>query len=240
MNDRIRGRDGRFVPLGLLKRDQFGAVLRGLWLDRSGSEFAVAARDLRAASPLLRLPARLLARREARILARLSGMPGVPRLVHWRPPLLVRSWLPGVPLDAAQGAGRRWFDEAAALLAALHARGITHNDLHKEANWLVTPTGGAALVDFQLAWAHRARGRWFALCAREDRRHLLKHKRRYLEPALTREERALLASPSFIARSWRLSGKRLYLFVSRRILGWRDREGRGSPERRTQDSRPRR
>jgi len=63
--------------------------------------------------------------------------------------------------------------------------------------------------------------------AREDLRHLLKHKRTYCPDALTDRERRILASPSWIARAWRASGKRVYLFVTRRLLRWQDREGAG-------------
>jgi hypothetical protein len=59
------------------------------------------------------------------------------------------------------------------------------------------------VIDFQLAWFDAARGRLFRLMAREDLRHLLKHKRQYCPQRLTARQRALLARPSLPARLWR-------------------------------------
>jgi hypothetical protein len=91
----------------------------------------------------------------------------------------------------------------------------------------VTPDGRPALVDFQLASRHRGRGGWFRLCRLEDVRHLLKHKRTHLPGALTARERALLGRKSWFARGWEVLVKPVYLFVTRRLLRWRDREGEG-------------
>jgi RIO-like serine/threonine protein kinase len=117
----------------------------------------------------------------------------------------------------------------------LHAAGVIHNDLAKETNWLVTPDGRPALVDFQLAMTLR-QGRTRKECRRgalaralghDDIRHLLKHKRTYLPERLTARERRILATPSMINRVWMASGKNVYLFVTRRVFRWRDREGAG-------------
>jgi hypothetical protein len=40
-------------------------------------------------------------------------------------------------------------------------------------------------------------------------------------------ERRLLARRSWIARTWQATGKRVYIFIARRILRWEDNEGRG-------------
>jgi len=109
----------------------------------------------------------------------------------------------------------------------VHAAGILHNDLAKEPNWLVRPDGSPALVDFQLAMRPRHRGRLFRMLARDDLRHLLKHKRTYCPECLTTRQRALLAQRSPIAGTWARTGKPLYRFVTRRLLGWSDREGAG-------------
>jgi hypothetical protein len=61
----------------------------------------------------------------------------------------------------------------------------------------------------------------------DDVRHLLKHKRSYLPERLTAREKKILATPSLASRAWMASGKQAYLFVTRRILRWRDREGAG-------------
>jgi serine/threonine protein kinase len=120
-----------------------------------------------------------------------------------------------------------YFRAARALLARLHRRGVAHNDLAKEPNWLVTPDGAPALVDFQLALVAPRRGRLFRALAREDIRHLLKHKRNYCPERLTAREQRILARPAAISSLWMATGKPVYLFFTRRILGWADREGAG-------------
>ena len=70
-----------------------------------------------------------------------------------------------------------FFEAALDLVAAMHRRGVAHNDLHKEPNWLVTPDGGPAILDFQMASRMRGQGPWARMLVREDRRHALKHKR---------------------------------------------------------------
>jgi hypothetical protein len=120
-----------------------------------------------------------------------------------------------------------YFRAASRLLRRLHAAGVLHNDLAKETNWLVTPQGLPALVDFQLASVTRRRGRWARARGHDDLRHLLKHKRTYPPERLTARERGILARPSLPSRVWMATGKKVYLFITRRILHWRDRDGAG-------------
>jgi hypothetical protein len=65
------------------------------------------------------------------------------------------------------------------------------------------------------------------MLAHDDLRHLLKHKRSYFPGDLTVRERAILARRSPLAALWARSGKPAYRFVTRRLLGWADREGAG-------------
>ena len=109
----------------------------------------------------------------------------------------------------------------------MHRRGIAHCDLAKEPNWLVTPTGAPALVDFQLALIAPRRGRLLRMLAREDLRHLLKHKRTYCPERLTARERAILEHRGITSRLWMATVKPVYWFITRRLLGWADREGAG-------------
>jgi hypothetical protein len=109
----------------------------------------------------------------------------------------------------------------------MHRCGVVHNDLAKEPNLLVTPAMTPAVVDFQLAMFRPSRGKLFRILGREDIRHLLKHKRTYCAGQLRRREKAILASPALLSRLWRATGKKTYHFVTRRLLGWSDREGAG-------------
>ena len=176
--------------------------------------------------------ARRLAAREARALAHLEALPSVPRLLGWDGVAVDREWLPGAPMQQARPGTRDYFREAFRILRRMHRAGIVHNDTAKEPNWLMQPDGSPALVDFQLAMVFRGRGRLFRMLAREDVRHLLKHKRTYLPGALTARQRRILSTPAISARVWRKTVKPVYRFVTRRLVGWSDREGagdRGSP-----------
>jgi len=204
----------------LLKKDVLGQVrLLG------GPADPLIVRDLGPARWWARSLARQLLFREARALAVLDGEPGVPALVEVRRDTLTRAFIDGSPMHAARPHDPAYFREAGKLLRRLHRLGIVHNDLAKEANWLVTRDGRPAVVDFQLAWHAPRRGRLFRVLAREDLRHLLKHKRTYCPSQLTARECRILAQPSVPSRIWMRTGKPLYLVVTRRMLGWADREG---------------
>lgn len=206
----------------LLKADLFGQIAVA---DLNG--VACVVRDTTGARWWTKALARRLAAREAKALRALAGVADVAQLRGWDGKILMRSWIPGAPLQQVGAADPRFFDALRRLVVRLHRRNVVHNDLAKQPNVLVQPDGRPALVDFQLAAVHRRRGRWFRLCGREDLRHLLKHKRRYFEPLLTPRERAILARPSGPARVWMRTGKPVYLFVTRKLLGWSDREGSG-------------
>jgi tRNA A-37 threonylcarbamoyl transferase component Bud32 len=169
-------------------------------------------------------------RREHRALTRLAlgrGTDGIPRALGISGEKLTREWIDGTPMHLAQPRDPAYFRAAARLLRRLHAANVIHNDLAKETNWLVTPQGRPALVDFQLAMTLTRRGALARALGHDDLRHLLKHKRSYLPERLTARERRILATPSLVARLWMASGKQAYLFITRRVFRWRDREGAG-------------
>jgi RIO-like serine/threonine protein kinase len=155
----------------------------------------------------------------------LEGMDDVPQLLDWQDGILLRTWLDADPMQVARPRDPIYFRAAFGLVSRLHRADVVHNDLAKEPNWLVTKDGRPALIDFQLAWAPARRGRLFRMLAREDLRHMLKHKRYYCADQLTRRERDILARPGPLARVWMRYGKPVYLFVTRRLLRWQDREG---------------
>jgi RIO-like serine/threonine protein kinase len=206
----------------LLKADELGRIERC-----QRGDLVVIRRDIGAARWWARGFARRAAAREARALQRLDGLDGVPRLLKWNGRQLERSYMDGAPMQQAQPRDPVYFRQARRLLASLHRRGIVHNDLAKEPNWLVRADGTPGLVDFQIAWTRGRRGRLFRLLAREDIRHLLKHKRTYVPERLSRRELEILASPAMHARVWRQTFKRLYKLVARRIFGYWDNEGQG-------------
>jgi hypothetical protein len=225
VQDRDKIPPGTEAPL-VLKRDLFGTVERVRLDPRSLFPYAVR-RDPARARWWTRGLARWLARRENRALAALSGMDAVPQLIRLADGSPARSWQPGAPMHETRPRDPAYFAAAFRLVCRLHRAGVVHNDLAKEANWLVREDGSPALIDFQLAWAPRRRGRLFRSLGREDIRHLLKHKRYYCAEHLTARERAILERPAALSRYWMRLGKPIYLFITRRVLHWRDREGAG-------------
>jgi len=206
-----------------LKSDSFGRILL---VEEAHHRFV--RRDLGATPWWLRVPAWWLARREARALRHLQGMADVPQLLAWDGRWLDRSYMAGDAMYQRPPRGDlAWFHAARRLLQDLHRRGVAHNDLAKEANWLVTGDGRPALIDFQLAVIGNPRSRWMRLLAREDLRHLLKHKRMYCGQSLTPVEKRLLRRTSWVRDLWFRTGKPVYRFVTRRILHWEDNEGQG-------------
>jgi RIO-like serine/threonine protein kinase len=203
----------------VLKSDTFGTI------HRDGGRVV---RDTRPARAWARWLARHLLRRESRALAHLAAanITGIPRLLAFDRDTLAREWIEGAPMHLARPREPAYFREALRLLRRLHAANVLHNDLAKETNWLVTPGGHPALVDFQLASTRRrtvlSRARGY-----DDIRHLLKHKRTYVPERLTSRQKHMLARRSLPSRIWMATGKKVYLFITRRILRWRDREGAG-------------
>ena len=166
-----------------------------------------------------------LLRAEAAARARLGGEPGVPRLLAVERNGLVRSFLSGKVMFVARPQTCAYFRSALRLVRRMHRRGVVHNDLAKEANWLCLDDGSAGIVDFQIAVVSSARGKVFRLLAREDLRHFYKHKQHYVPSALTARQRRLLATPSFGARAWTMLAKPVYRAFTRGVLGWRERRG---------------
>lgn len=191
------------------------------------------------------LVARALLRREERALAALPEMGFVPRIVRdpelealackdgYRPrvrEVLIRSFLDGVPLHRAEVLPRDYFDLLDELVHEMHERGVCHNDLHKEQNILVLPSGAPALIDFQLASVHQARGRLYRSRVHDDLRHLQKHRRRYTRDGRGPVEQAEGAGHGFsrtrTSALWRRFGKPVYLWITRGLLRTRDGEER--------------
>ena len=204
----------------LLKKDLFGEIRQSITAGET-----VVVRDIGPARVWVRALARLLLRREAKALAAIGNLDGVPHLVAGTRDSLTRSFLAGAPMHVAKPRDGHYFHSAAKLLRRLHRLGVVHNDLAKEPNFLVRDDGSPGIIDFQLAWYSRRRGRLFRLLAYEDLRHLLKHKRTYLPQKLTRREQAILARPTLPSRAYRATVKPVYIFVTHRLLGWEDREG---------------
>ena len=205
----------------LLKQDHFGVVSK----EYSEQYGWVTYRNTKKAPWWTRPVARYLAKREALTLKHLPLHSAIPRVLHWDGTHLLRSWIPAKPMQIAQPRSRSYFSQAFKLLRFLHANNVAHNDLSKETNWLVTPEGQPALVDFQLSRAFKTRNPWFRNSAREDIRYLLKHKYNFCPEHMTQRELNIRSTPALTSRVWRKTMKPLYLFITRKIFNWQDREG---------------
>ncbi|WP_136636173.1 serine/threonine protein kinase [Pseudooceanicola onchidii] len=215
--------DPTFIAVTVLKRDAFSETVSGHMSDRPDQR--VAYRRLEGL-PLWSQPiAQFLARREARALRAVQGIEGCPVLLRADRRGILRDWSDGTPLHLAKPADPAFYRDARRLLRDMRRRGVTHNDIAKPQNWLMTPDGRAAVIDFQLASVHRRRGPLFRTMAREDLRHLLKQKRAYLPSALTPSEIAMLNRKALPARIWMATAKPLYNFITRRLMNWSDGEG---------------
>src|SRR3954449_4561152 len=211
----------------VLKRDIFSIVERGTYRGPDGDVDAVVRRIDQVPWWTFFFARNFLAR-EARALAVIGPLGIAPLLYFSGKRVLVRRWIDGVPLHIARPLGdRAYFRSARDALRKLHSAGFCHNDLAKEQNWLRGTDGRAYLTDFQLSAQPSRRSHFFRLAAYEDLRHYLKHKRSYVPQALTATERRILARKSWLTLLWMATGKRVYIWVTRGLFRFADREGGG-------------
>lgn len=156
------------------------------------------------------LVGRYLLRREWRALRALRGLEGVPEPIA-RPnsDAIVMELCQGKPLDKI-----RWWKapegivpKIESLLRKVHARGITHGDLHTH-NVLVDENGKVTLIDWATASVFRKRRRMiksltFAEWQALDERALAKIKIVYAPTEITQEQHDLLLQ----------GGSKIYLWV---------------------------
>jgi hypothetical protein len=200
--------------------------------------------------PILGVPMRWLghrlAARETGFMDRLAGIEGIPVSLGSVSSggrvlcnAVSRQWIAGHALAADESVDDRFFPTFRGLLAAVHARGVAHVDLHKRENILVDTQGRPHLIDFQISFA-LPRGRLAGLTLggllrmlqRCDDYHLLKHELRH-RPDGCRVAAADLAR----LRPWWIRAHRSvavpFRHVRRRLLvalGIRAADGQASSE----------
>ena len=212
-----------FEPQTVHKRDIFSETISGQLTGHP--DLPVVLRKLDGVPLYARPIAWFLARKEIKALKAVEGIEGCPLLIRSDKTGLLRSWTKGTPLQLAKPGTAAWYKDAKRLLRDMRRAGVTHNDIAKPQNWLMTPEGRAAVIDFQLASVHRRRGRLFRIMAREDLRHLLKQKRAYAQDLLTPSEHKMLNQKALPARFWMATAKPIYNFITRRLMNWSDGEG---------------
>jgi len=214
-----------FEPETVLKRDVFSETIMGH--ARPQPTLKLALRNLTNVPWYGRFLSQWLARREARALRAVQGIRGTPQLLAANRQGILRVWSDGTPLQLARPSEPTFYHDARRILREMRQRGVTHNDLAKPQNWLMAPDGHAELIDFQLASVHVRKTRAFRIKGYEDLRHLAKMKQRYAPHLLTPTEARIAATRSVPSRIWHATGKRLYNFVTRRLMHWQDGEGAG-------------
>jgi hypothetical protein len=166
---------------------------------------------------------RILAAREARALALLAGIDGVPRLLGRPHPWTVAmTLLDAEPLSSKPDPliTREFFDHLWRMIEAMHQRGLTHGDvrLHNILRSRGTPVR-PLLIDFTQSLVPLASVR--GILRRTDRLKYLQLKARLLPHALSEGEQAELARRPWWFRLGHLWRDRLY----RPFKHWRRGEG---------------
>lgn len=216
----------RFIPTTVHKRDEFSETVSGHLEGAPDTKLVLRKLD---GVPFWAKPiASFLARKEVRSLRIVTGIEGTPDLIRVDKEGILRSWSEGIPLNLAKPNDPAFYRDARRILREMRGRNITHNDLAKPQNWLMTPDGKASVIDFQLASVHRRRGKLFRVMAYEDLRHLVKQKGRYARNHLTPSELKMLQRKSLPTRIWMATGKRLYNAITRGLFNWSDSEGTGN------------
>jgi len=221
----VVGVDNSFIVTAILKRDIFSETRLGYF--EHAPDVRVVWRLVSAAPWWSRPLAWILARREIRSLRAAHDIAAVPKLICVDSNGLYRSWREGTPLHLARPNDAAFYHEAHKILRQLRRRGLTHNDLAKPQNWLMTPDGKPALIDFQLASYHRRRGALFRYFAYEDFRHLVKQKRSFARELMTPTAWRIVKKRSWPSRLWLQTVKKIYNFCTRTLFHWSDGEGTG-------------
>lgn len=217
-----------FIVEKVLKRDVFGQIEVGQWVE--GEKATPAIRRMYTKNPVTRPLAKLLAHNEKRALTKLAPLAEstgqVPTLLGKTKDYHIRGFIEAQVLSKIkEPLTDDFYTSAHQLLRVMRRYGVCHNDLAKQANWLrKDDSQKPVLVDFQLALCSRnPSSKWFLTLCREDLRHLLKLKRRHFK--VTKSEEKILNKKALPTRIWMATGKKVYLFITRGLLGWEDRTG---------------
>jgi len=145
--------------------------------------------------------ARLLVRREARVLRQLAGWKHAPGLLGVIGGLaLGMEYVNGQTLSSLQAADVQVFDQLHTALQRLHEQGITHNDLH--GTNVMVAAGVPVLIDFTSAWRTprwRRNNPLARQLRRSDLKNLLKLRKRATGVEISSEQAAEVAEPRWVS-----------------------------------------
>lgn len=218
-----------------IKHDFFAAT--GFYLSEAGQRVVlkVGRTEDYAGLPLQWL-GRWLCNREMRFYANCQDLPNVPRLLGKVGPTgLVHAYVEGHPLSRHRPIPDHFFDQLLTLLDALHARNIAYVDTNKPQNILQGDDGRPYLIDFQISFDLTDFGNNFLTRAilrrlqKEDRYHILKHKRKLRPDLLNEQEKAAAGKVSWFIKAHRFITKPYFLIRRRTFKRLRD-SGQLAPE----------
>lgn len=194
----------------------------------------------------LRWIGRILANRECAALARLEGIPGIPRLIA-RPDRtgFIREFVEGEPMVKGRPVPDDFHEKLRDLVAEIHRRDMAYVDLEKCENVLVGADGRPYLFDFQIAWyvSPRRGGNLWPLTAlrrffqRGDLYHLAKLKRRTRPDQMSAEDLAASYRKPWYVRLHQLL-VRPFTLLRRWVLGRIDPRRKGGERGRRDDADP--
>jgi len=150
---------------------------------------------------------RFLRNREMKIFKQLEDLDQIPQIIK---PFgrngLIYHYIEGITLDEKPDIPDDFFEQLHELLTMIHQKHVCYMDMNKRGNILVGKDGRPYIIDFQISlflpakWCNSLRGRF----QREDRYHLLKHKRKLRPDLLTPDEEISAKNPSSLIRIHRV------------------------------------
>jgi hypothetical protein len=171
--------------------------------------------------PLLWL-GKWLCEREMRFYRRLGDLPNVPAVVgRVGKTGFVHAYVFGNPLSKDRPVPDGFFPALDRLMDELHRRDVAYVDTNKPENILQGDDGLPHLIDFQISYDLHDLGDWpwsrwlLRRFQREDRYHLLKHKKKLRRDQMTEKELADAERRSWVIRLHRFLTKPYFLIRRR-------------------------
>ena len=154
---------------------------------------------------------RMLCRRERKIIDQLRDIDQLPKLLDTFDNGLAYHYIEGQSLDERPILPDHFFYHLGKLLDAIHRRNICYVDMNKRGNILIGKDHRPYLIDFQISLYLPRHWSGFLKHAfqKEDRYHLLKHKRRFRPDLLKPDEWERLDRKSLSIRIHRAIGGNL-------------------------------
>jgi predicted Ser/Thr protein kinase len=140
---------------------------------------------------------RALIEHEISILRYLQQITGVPRLLgRYGKRGLIYKYIPGVSLDQRPEIPDEFFDRLEELINQIHRRRVAYVDMNKQGNIILADNGHPCMIDFQISWHmpqqilgfRRIPRLILKILQREDKYHLLKHKRKLRRDLMDQEQ----------------------------------------------------